>query len=90
MAKSLPLEFRSLKLERPPYDFDAAFRTLAQDSAQMVLVLSSLLFSGHGVRIVELASQHRLPTMFVFKPLRRGRGADVLRGGSDTDVSSRR
>jgi putative tryptophan/tyrosine transport system substrate-binding protein len=67
-AKSLPLEFRSLKLERPPYDFDATFRTLAQDSAQMVLVLSSPFFSVQRARIVELASQHRLPTMFVFKP----------------------
>jgi putative ABC transport system substrate-binding protein len=67
-AKSLPLELRSLKLERPPYDFDAAFQTMAQDAAQMVLVLSSPFFSVQRPRIVELATQHRLPTMFVFKP----------------------
>ena len=30
-AKSLPLELRLSKLERPPYDFDAAFQTMAQD-----------------------------------------------------------
>jgi ABC-type uncharacterized transport system substrate-binding protein len=67
-AKSLPLELRSLKLERPPYDFDAAFQRLAQDAAQMVLVLSNPFFSVQRPRIVELATQHRLPTMFVFKP----------------------
>jgi putative ABC transport system substrate-binding protein len=67
-AKSLPLELRSLKLEKPPYDFDAAFQTLAQDAAQMVLVLSTPFFSVQRARIVELATKHRLPTMFVFKP----------------------
>ena len=67
-AKSLPLELRSLKLEKPPYDFDAAFQTLAQDAAQMVLVLSTPFFSVQRARIVELATQRRLPTMFVFKP----------------------
>jgi hypothetical protein len=34
----------------------------------MVLVLSSPFFSVQRPRIVELATQHRLPTMFVFKP----------------------
>jgi ABC-type uncharacterized transport system substrate-binding protein len=67
-AKSLPLELRSLKLEKPPYDFDAAFRTLAQDASQMVLVLSSPFFAIQRPRIAELATQNRLPTMFVFKP----------------------
>ena len=43
-AQSLHLGVRALKLENPPYDFAAAFATLAQDGAQMVLVLSSPLF----------------------------------------------
>ena len=34
-AASLNLELRTLKLENPPYDFVAAFRTLAQQGAQM-------------------------------------------------------
>jgi ABC-type uncharacterized transport system substrate-binding protein len=67
-AKSLPLELRSLRLERPPYDFDAAFQMLTQDAAQMVLVLSTPFFAVQRAHIVELATQHRLPTMFVFKP----------------------
>jgi hypothetical protein len=33
------LQVHSLKLDAPPYDFDAAFRALAQASPQMLLVL---------------------------------------------------
>ena len=40
-ARSLRLDVRSLKLENPPYDFDVAFRSLAEGSPQMLLVLSS-------------------------------------------------
>ena len=43
-ARSLRLEVQSLKLENPPYDFDAAFRSLAKGSPQMLLVLSSQFF----------------------------------------------
>jgi putative ABC transport system substrate-binding protein len=66
-ANSLHLQLRTFKLENPPYDFAAAFRTLAQDGAQMLLVLSSPLFAEHRVQLAELAIQHRLPTMFIFK-----------------------
>jgi putative ABC transport system substrate-binding protein len=66
-ANSLHLQLRALKLESPPYDFAAAFRTLAQDGAQMLLVLSSPLFAEHRAQLAELAIQHRLPTMFIFK-----------------------
>jgi len=40
-AGLLHLDVQSLKLENPPYDFDAAFRSLATGSPQMLLVLSS-------------------------------------------------
>jgi putative ABC transport system substrate-binding protein len=66
-ARSMQLTLRSLKLENPPYDFDAAFRTLAEGQSQTVLVLSSPLFTAHRVQIAELAVRHRLPTMFIFK-----------------------
>ena len=66
-ARSMQLTLRSLKLENPPYDFDAAFRTLAEGQSQTVLVLSSPLFTAHRVRIAEIAIQHRMPTMFIFK-----------------------
>jgi putative ABC transport system substrate-binding protein len=66
-AKSLRLDVRSLKLENPPYDFDAAFRSLAEGSPQMLLVLSSAFFTPYRSQISELAIQRRLPTMFIFK-----------------------
>jgi len=66
-ARSLRLDVQSLKLENPPYNFDAAFRSLSEGSPQMLLVLSSPFFSDFRVRIAELAIQQRLPTMFIFK-----------------------
>ena len=66
-AKSLRLELHAHKLENRPYDFAAAFAAIAQEGAQMVLVLSSPLFAEHRARLAELAIQYRLPTMFIFK-----------------------
>jgi len=66
-AKSLGLDVQSLKLENPPYDFDAAFRSLAAGLPQMLLVLSSPYFGIYRVHIAELAIQQKLPTMFIFK-----------------------
>jgi putative tryptophan/tyrosine transport system substrate-binding protein len=66
-ARSMPLELRPLKLEKPPYDFGAAFQTMAQGGAQMALVLSSPFFVERRPEVAALAIEHRLPTMFVFK-----------------------
>ncbi len=66
-AESINLQFHGLKLENPPYDFEAAFRVLAQGSPQMLLVLSSGYFTPSQSLIAALAAQHRLPTMFIFK-----------------------
>ena len=44
-AIALRWALEPLKLEHPPYDFVAAFRSLAQRGAQMVLVLHSGLFT---------------------------------------------
>jgi len=66
-AKSMPLQLQPLKLEKPPYDFGAAFQTVANDGAQMVLVLSSPFFVEYHEEIASAAIKHRLPTMFVFK-----------------------
>jgi putative ABC transport system substrate-binding protein len=60
------LSLAALKLEKPPYDFAAAFRTLARGGAQMVLVLSSPFFTEHRSEIAEAAQTNRLPTMFIF------------------------
>ena len=66
-AKARRLTLRPLKLENPPYDFAAAFRTLAQDDVQMLIVLSSPLFSLQNAQIASLAIEHRLPAMFILK-----------------------
>ena len=66
-AESINLQFHGLKLENPPYDFAATFRVLAQDSPQMLLVLSSGYFTPSQSLIASLAAQQRLPTMFIFR-----------------------
>jgi ABC-type uncharacterized transport system substrate-binding protein len=67
-AKSLNLQILGIKLENPPYDFDAAFRSVVAGGAQMVLVQSSPNFIPLQSRIGELTKVHRLPTMFLLKP----------------------
>jgi putative ABC transport system substrate-binding protein len=66
-AGLLKLDVQSLKLENPPYNFDAAFTGLTKASPQMLLVLSSPFFARYGAYIAELANQRRLPAMFIFK-----------------------
>jgi putative tryptophan/tyrosine transport system substrate-binding protein len=66
-AKARRLVLRPLKLENPPYDFTAAFHTLAQADVQMLMVLSSPLFSRQNAQIASLAIEHRLPAMFILK-----------------------
>jgi putative ABC transport system substrate-binding protein len=66
-AKSMRLQLRPLKLEKPPYDFGAAFQTVASEGVQMVLLLSSPFFVEHHKEIATAAIAHRLPTMFLFK-----------------------
>jgi putative tryptophan/tyrosine transport system substrate-binding protein len=67
-AQSLHIALRSYKVENPPFDFDEAFRAIAQDGSRMLLVLSGPTFSRQRAHIADLAIQHRLPTMFTFKP----------------------
>src|SRR5262249_31665637 len=66
-AKSLNLQLQALKLENPPYDFDAVFRSAVAGGAQMVLVQSSPNFIPHQSEIADLAKQHRFPTLFLWK-----------------------
>jgi ABC-type uncharacterized transport system substrate-binding protein len=66
-AHSLRVKLLLFKLESPPYDFDAAFRSMVAEAAQMVLVLSSPFFTAQRPQIAALAVERRLPTMFVFR-----------------------
>jgi putative tryptophan/tyrosine transport system substrate-binding protein len=67
IAKARQLTLQPAKLEKPPYDFAAAFESLAQGRTQVVLVLSSPFFSEYQSQVVEAAQAKRLPTMFIFK-----------------------
>jgi putative ABC transport system substrate-binding protein len=66
-AAAKRLTLRSFKLDNPPYDFDAAFGMMVQDKVDMLLVLSSPLFTPHAAYIAELATRSRLPSMFIFR-----------------------
>ena len=66
-AKIFGLQVHSLKLDSPPYDFEAAFTALRDASAQILLVLSSPHFTPSRSQIAALAIGQRLPTMFIFK-----------------------
>ena len=66
-AQSLHIELRSYKVENPPFDFDKAFRAIAQDGSQILLVLSGPTFALQRSHIADLAIQYRLPTMFTFR-----------------------
>ena len=87
-AKALNMQVQPLKLENPPYDFDAAFRNAAAGSAQMALVLSSPLFAQQTPRITELAIAQRLPAMFIFKTYVEAGG--LMSYGVDFPVMFRR
>jgi putative ABC transport system substrate-binding protein len=73
-AKILGLEVRSLKLSDPPYDFEAAFRSVRDVDPQMLLVLSSPFFARQRGRVTDLAIRHRLPSMFIFRAYTEGGG----------------
>jgi putative ABC transport system substrate-binding protein len=90
VAKSLDVIVQSLKLEGPRYDFEAAFRSVADGGSQMALVLSSPFFLPHRSQLAELAIGQRLPTMFVFKHYVEAGGANVVRRRFRHNVSADR
>jgi putative ABC transport system substrate-binding protein len=87
-AKALNLQMRALRLENPPYDFDAAFRDAAAGGAQMALVLSSPFFLPQRDQIVALANAHRLPAMFIVKHWAQAGG--LMSYGADFALMYRR
>ena len=56
-----------MKFENLPYDFEATFRSLGEDGAQALLVLSSPLFVPYREKIAALAIQYRLPAIYILK-----------------------
>jgi putative ABC transport system substrate-binding protein len=82
------MEMLALKLEKPPYDIDAAFRRLDEGSPQMLLVLSGPLFGPHQDEIIAQANRRRLPAMFIFKGYVSAGG--LMSYGIDVQTSFRR
>jgi len=66
-AKAMGLDVISMKFGTPPYDFAAAFYKGVQDGAQQALCLSSPFLGRFAQDIVDQATRHRLPTMFIFR-----------------------
>jgi putative tryptophan/tyrosine transport system substrate-binding protein len=66
-ALALGREVHAVKLDSLPYDFNAAFRSLAEGSPQMLLVLSGPLFAPYHRTITELALHYRLLAMFILR-----------------------
>ena len=66
-AGVMQLATSSYEFKDARYDMDEAFSSLVTNGAEMVLVLSSPLFSPHAERIAELCIKHRLPAMFVLR-----------------------
>jgi putative ABC transport system substrate-binding protein len=87
-AKTLNLQVQALRLENPPYDFDATFRSALSGGAQIVLVLSSPFFLPQRTRVVELVKTHRLPSMFIAKHWAEAGG--LMAYGADFPLMYRR
>ena len=56
-----------VQMVREPSDFDGAYAAMASHRAEALIVLSDLMFGQHHERLVRLAAEHRLPTVY-FSP----------------------
>ena len=66
-ARALQLQWRPFKLEHPPYDIGAAFRSLSEGDPQMLLTISSPLLGPHIQEVVNETVHRRLPAMFMLR-----------------------
>jgi putative ABC transport system substrate-binding protein len=67
MGQALELRLQAVPV-RSAAEFDSAFATIIRERAGGVLVLSTPLFIGGAKQLADLATKHRLPTMFAAKP----------------------
>jgi putative ABC transport system substrate-binding protein len=89
-AKTFGLQVHSLQLDNPPYDFDAAFRALAEASPKMLLVLSSPHFTTSRSQICRTRDYVPIAHNVRFQDLRRGRGTLVVWCGLHRDAPASR
>jgi hypothetical protein len=57
---------------RAPGDFDSAFSAMIKNRSHALIVLGSSIFFADRARIVALASENRLPSMYLFEAVCRG------------------
>lgn len=62
-ARALGLKFRPIAV-RAPEQIDAAFAQLARERPAVALVVADAMFGVIRARLVNLAAEHRLPTMY--------------------------
>jgi len=62
MARTMGVTLHSVEV-RGPDDFDGAFATIARERPDALIVFSDALILTHQRRIVDFATQHRLPMM---------------------------
>ena len=62
-ARSLGVQLQLLEA-RGPNEFDGAFAAMAKERAGALLVLSDIMFNGHGTRLADLAARSRLPAAY--------------------------
>jgi putative ABC transport system substrate-binding protein len=62
-ARSLGLKLQTLTARRVE-DLDGTFRAAANGHSEALIVLASALFTAHHRRVVDLAAQHRLVTVY--------------------------
>jgi putative tryptophan/tyrosine transport system substrate-binding protein len=65
-AQVLGVQLQALKVQRPD-EFEQVFDAAMRERADALIVLPSLLTNRYGRRIVTLAAQSRLPTMYAIK-----------------------
>jgi len=62
-ARSLGVRLQPVEVGNPTYDFESAFKVMAQGRAGALLLLASPVFHRERQRIADLAVKNRLPTM---------------------------
>jgi putative ABC transport system substrate-binding protein len=87
-ARSLGVRLQTLTVRRPD-DFGTAFVEAQKHRAEALIVLGSPFFFAHRTRIVELAAQHRLPTMYQARDYVVGSGGLMSYGADFHDLFRR-
>lgn len=86
-ARSMKLQWQVVEV-RAAGDFERAFAAMAKGRAEGMVVIGGNLYFAHRARIVELAAQHRLPSIFAIRQFAEAGG--LMAYGSDTRESFRR